>query len=314
MPYKAFPILYLTYRLNFPNNNTKFLVLVPCGASYSLFEIYGILMVKALAQKRVSGGKSAKKGRPVKKMASLKPPDRSSSRKSVLKAKSPKGKTKAESTSKIRKRSIRSEGVIREQPRDKKSVSRKSTAPLGSVPNRQEAPRLLRRTKATAAALALLERGIALIYQKNYKKALVELRELLAVFPAEREIIARAQSYIQICDREETAQQKAAISNDQLYSLGVVEHNKANYDKAISYYLQSLENHPDADYIYYSVAASLAKKGDSVKSIENLRKAIDLNADSRIYAKNDADFASLLNNEEFAELIGVNQQPSSEQQ
>jgi tetratricopeptide (TPR) repeat protein len=120
-------------------------------------------------------------------------------------------------------------------------------------------------------------------------------------------------SYIQICDREEAAQQKAAISNDQLYSLGVVEHNKANYDKAISYYLQSLENHPDADYIYYSVAASLAKKGDSVKSIENLRKAIDLNADSRIYAKNDADFSSLLNNEEFAELIGVNQLPSPEQ-
>lgn len=312
MPYKAFPILYLTYRLNFPNNNTKFLVLVPCGASYSLFDIYGILMVKASARKRVSGGKSVKIGRPVKKMASLKPPDRSSSRKSVLKAKSPKGKTKAGSALKPRKRSIRSERAIHEEPDDKKLESRKSTAPLGSVSDREEAPPLLRRTKTTAAALVLLERGIAFIYQKNYRKALAELRELLAAFPAEREILARAQSYIQICDREEAAQQKATISNDQLYSLGVVEHNKANYDKAISYYLQSLENHPDADYIYYSVAASLAKKGDSVRSIENLRKAIDLNADSRIYAKNDADFSSLLNNEEFAELIGVNQQPSPE--
>ena len=45
---------------------------------------------------------------------------------------------------------------------------------------------------------------------------------------------------------KEAAQKKQAISTDQLYTLGVLEHNKANYDAAITYFLQSLENHPNA--------------------------------------------------------------------
>lgn len=91
-----------------------------------------------------------------------------------------------------------------------------------------------------------------------------------------------------------------------------MEHNKANYDAAISYFLQSLEKHPKADYIYYSVAASHAMKGNLAQSLEFLRKAIDLNEDSRIYAKNDADFSALQPSREFAELVGLNQPVSTD--
>jgi tetratricopeptide (TPR) repeat protein len=169
---------------------------------------------------------------------------------------------------------------------------------------------LLRQTKTTSAALALLGKGVELIFQKNFKKAKSELKSLLELYPEEMDILARARSYIQICDREETALKKHNISSDQLYALGVLEHNKANYEAAIGYFLQSLEKHPDADYIYYSVAASQAMKGDLDHSIENLRKAVDLNEDSRIYAKNDSDFSALQARSEFAELVGLNQPPS----
>jgi tetratricopeptide (TPR) repeat protein len=91
-----------------------------------------------------------------------------------------------------------------------------------------------------------------------------------------------------------------------MYALGVLEHNKAYYDKAISYFNQALEKHPHADYIYYSIAASLALKGELVESIKNLRKAIELNEDSRIHAKNDPDFTVLETHLEFMELVGLN--------
>ena len=165
-------------------------------------------------------------------------------------------------------------------------------------------------TKTTAAALALLEKGIEHIYQKDYKKARGELKTLLETYPGETAILARTHSYMQICEREEAAQKKPAINTDQLYALGVLEHNKANYDTAVTYFLQSIENHPNADYIYYSIAASLAMKGDVEESIKNLRKAVELNEDSRIYAKNDSDFSSLQTQKEFQELIGLNQQPT----
>jgi tetratricopeptide (TPR) repeat protein len=166
-------------------------------------------------------------------------------------------------------------------------------------------PRLLRRTKTTTAALALLEKGIGHIHKRDFKKARAELKTLLETYPGEVDILARARSYIRICKREEAAQRKPPATTDQLYALGILEHNKANYDSAISYFLQSLESHPEADYIYYSVAASLAMKGDLPEAVKNLRKAVELNEDSRIYAKNDADFFALQTQKEFMELVGL---------
>jgi tetratricopeptide (TPR) repeat protein len=202
----------------------------------------------------------------------------------------------------------------KESMKKMEAESRKQAVQTGAPSAPAVPPHLLRQTKTTSAALALLQKGIELIFQKEFKKARSELRALLDAYPGEMDILARARSYIQICEREEAAQKKQSISTDQLYTLGVLEHNKANYDMAISYFLQSLENHPNADYIYYSVAASQAMKGDLGESIENLRKAVELNEDSRIYAKNDADFSALQTRKEFAELIGMTPVPATEQQ
>jgi len=164
---------------------------------------------------------------------------------------------------------------------------------------------LLRQTKTTTAALSQLGKGIELIYRKDFKKARNELSTLVKSYPEETEILARARSYIQICNREEQAQKKPEIPQDQLYSLGVLEHNKANYDLAISYFQDSLKKHPDADYIYYSLAASLAMKGDRQAFLDHLKKAIELNEDSRIHARNDNDFSAYETDQEFAELLGI---------
>ncbi len=166
-------------------------------------------------------------------------------------------------------------------------------------------PPLLSDSKSTAAALARLEKGIKALYQKDFKKARNELNSLLEDYPAEPEILARARTYLQICAREEAAQKKPTITNDQLYGLGVMEHNRGNYDGALNYFHQSLAQRPDADFIHYSVASSLAMKGDALEAIQALRKAIELNEDNRVYAKNDSDFISLHVHKEFTDLVGL---------
>lgn len=165
---------------------------------------------------------------------------------------------------------------------------------------------LLRRTKTTASALAQLEKGIELIYRKDFKKAISELQSLIEKYKNEAEITASARSYLDICKRSEARQKKTSPADqNQTYALGVLEHNRTNYDKAVAYFRQSLEIYPNADYIYYSIAASLALKGDVSLAVENLRKAVELNNDSLIHAKNDPDFAPLENNKEFLDIIGV---------
>jgi tetratricopeptide (TPR) repeat protein len=182
------------------------------------------------------------------------------------------------------------------------------------IPSVAEAPppRLLRDTKGTSAALALLEKAIKLIHQKDYKRAHVELNNLMREHPEEKEILARARSYIQICDREQPAGKKAPMTNDQLYALGVLEHNRGDYQTAISHFSQAIQKHHDADHIYYSMAASLAATGDAEAAIRNLCKAIELNEDNRVYAKNDPDFSSLYSLKEFIDLVGLNNSPANE--
>ncbi len=183
---------------------------------------------------------------------------------------------------------------------------KRARAELRKIAQPAEAPpRLLRDTKSTAAALQTLEKGIRLLYQKEIKKARIEFKSLLENYPGESEILARARSYLQICDREDAAHKKSAVTTDQLYTLGVMDHNRGNYDGAISYFRQSLEKSPHSDYIYYSLAASLAMKGDAAQALTTLQKAIELNEENRIYAKNDGDFSSLHVQKEFVDLVGL---------
>jgi len=195
---------------------------------------------------------------------------------------------------------------------EKKIMEAESRMPLNHLTAAETPSRLLRESKTTSAALAVLEKGINLIYQKEFKKARMELKNLVETYPSEPEILARARSYIRICDREEAAHKRPAVTNDQLYTLGVMAHNRGDYESAISFFRQSLEKHRDSDYIYYSLSASSAMSGDAREAITSLRRAIELNDENRIYAKNDADFSSLHAQKEFAELVGIAIPPTIE--
>lgn len=191
-------------------------------------------------------------------------------------------------------------------------VRRRPLRPTAPPPPPEHAPRLLPERKSTSAALSHLEKAIKLIYQKDFRKARQELKELAENYPAEKEILARAATFRQICDREESAHKRPVVTQDQLYSLGILEHNRGNYQGAVSYFLQSLEKHPQADYIYYSLAATSALQGDAAASVEYLRTAIRLNESNRIYAKNDSDFSSLYSDRDFTSLVGMSPQPTPE--
>jgi tetratricopeptide (TPR) repeat protein len=215
-------------------------------------------------------------------------------------------KRTARESAKVAKRAARSKGLL--------AAAETRTRPSfpAPLPPPEPAPPLLRESKSTTAALNRLEKGIKALYQKDFKKARLEFKSLLEDYPAEWEILARARSYLQICAREEAAHKRPAITNDQLYGLGVMEHNRGDYEGALGYFRQALSQRPEADHIHYSIAASLALKGDALEAIQTLRKAIEMNEDNRIYAKNDSDFLTLHVHKEFTDLVGLNPAPAGE--
>jgi tetratricopeptide (TPR) repeat protein len=257
-----------------------------------------------LAQKKSIKQKSRSVKAPAKKIRPKAAP-RMSRKNTAAKGKKPMPKARTKVTKRPPKSAVGSKGPALRARGKTKTKSEKPVSKAEATTAAIAPAHLLHQTKTTSAALSLLGKGVELIFQKDFKKAKNELKSLLQLYPGELDILARARSYIQICEREEANLKKPAASADQLYALGILEHNKANYDLAISYFLQSLAKHPNADYIYYSIAASHAKNGEVAKAIENLRKAVELNEDSRIYAKNDGDFSAIQAETEFAEIVGI---------
>jgi tetratricopeptide (TPR) repeat protein len=261
-----------------------------------------------LAQKVKKTLSSTKTKRSVKKTARER-----ISGKNMLRPKTTSTKSKTGAVRQVKIKGSKSRKSTQKEVVKMEANKKKSSSKPGVIaPVQDPTTGLLRQTKSSAAALKHLEKGIELIFKKDYKKALQELNSLCSKYREEAEIIARARSYISICERENAVQSKAEKTPEQMYALGVMEHNKAKYDEAISYYLRSLKDNPDLDYIYYSIAASQAMKGNLTESLDNLKKAIDLNNDSRIYARNDEDFSAFNDNEEFAELVGLIQDQPSE--
>ena len=261
------------------------------------------------------------KSQPRKRMTDRKRASRSGGKKSAATGK-PRagGKATARVSSKKRKREPASRtgkprGGSARKPRVSAAIpkeTRKNVPTMRPTAAPDKPPRLLGDTKSTTAALSLLEKVIKLIFLKDFRRARAEIKALMETYPGEKEILAKARSYLQICDREEAALRKPAVTGDQLYMFGVVEHNRGNYESAISVFNQLLAKQPDADYLYYAIAASSALRCDVVQALVNLRKAIGLNESNRVYAKNDPDFISLHEQGEFADLVGVVLQAKSE--
>ena len=250
-------------------------------------------MPKTTARKKASKQPQRKpKGKPAPKAAT--------------RGETPKARARTSARGKAARVRPAESGALRENGARDEGKAAAQIAPATAPPAPPPKPaRLLKESKSTSAALNLLEKAIKLIHQKEFRKARLELESLVDLYPGEAEIAARARTYIQICLREEAARQKRPPTNDELYALGVLEHNRGNYDAAIAYFRQSLEKRPDSDYILYSLAASLALKGEPEAALECLKKAIDLNEDNRVYAKNDSDFACLQDRADFSALLGL---------
>ena len=152
-------------------------------------------------------------------------------------------------------------------------------------------------------ALKELERGMAHLQKQNYAEALERFQSIVDSFPQEKELLDRAAVYIRICkgmiDRKPPQPKKP----EDFFYFGVIKANEAEYDEAVTYLSRALETSPKDEKVHYVLASTLALKGDRQEALDHLRKAVELNATNRIYARNDPDFEPLRDDETFQNLI-----------
>ena len=159
-------------------------------------------------------------------------------------------------------------------------------------------------TPGALAAVRAFEQALKLFNRHDYAAAKSAFEGVLTKFGDQFEIVARARTYLTICEQRLARTPSAPRSPDALYDQGVFELNKGAIRDAISLFEKALKPQPRADHVHYSLAAAYARLNDSPKALDALRRAISIRSVHRSHARRDLDFASLHSNEEFQQLTG----------
>ena len=151
----------------------------------------------------------------------------------------------------------------------------------------------------------LYAQALSLLQQKKHKSASKQFTRLIERFPGEIEIIAKAHSFLRICDRHLSDPKKeSAPTPEEIFNQGVFYHNDGRYDKALGDYSRALKlSKKNNNHIYYAMAATELSMGNADDALNHLEKAIQLNEENRFFANNDPDFEPLATNNRFRNLV-----------
>lgn len=149
--------------------------------------------------------------------------------------------------------------------------------------------------------LASFESAMKQFHARRFKEA----RDLFqaATLGPERDIAHRARLHATICEgRLEQAPVNLQTAEDY-YNYGIALLNTRKIDDARRHLQQALSLAPEADHVFYALAAAQALSGDAAGAHEHLKRAIELDAKNRLMARQDGDFASLASHSTFQALL-----------
>lgn len=180
----------------------------------------------------------------------------------------------------------------------------KSEPPSGKPALRGDSSSVRAPSKAFAGAVAALEAGIKLMYAEEFEKAIKTLNKVIADYPDEPEIQASAKARVQACEKKLNERARAVLrSPDDHYNLGIAFLNRGDLDSALNHFQQALKLSPRADHILYAIAAANALQGNKDQAITYLKQSIHHRPENRFQAVQDHDFAGLIEEPAFKELI-----------
>jgi tetratricopeptide (TPR) repeat protein len=140
-------------------------------------------------------------------------------------------------------------------------------------------------------------------HKRDLEQACELFRSIVAEFPEESELLERVHTWLRICEKAVVPKPSRPQTAEDHYKLGIVRYNEGQLGQALEHFDRALVLEPRSDKIHYVMAAAYALRSEGDRSLEHLKKAIDLNEDNRVFAANDTDFDLLKEHAEFRALV-----------
>jgi tetratricopeptide (TPR) repeat protein len=193
--------------------------------------------------------------------------------------------------------------ISKESPRPRVPARPSSSKPAPT--GKASAPVLQKpQIQPISGALKALETGIKLMYAEQYDKAIKCFHALMADFPDEVEVQASVRANIQACEKKMNDRARTVIrSSDDHYHMAVAFLNGGQVDSAMNHLQQALKLEPKGSHILYAIAAANALKGNKEQALSFLKQSIHHGPENRFHAAQDNDFANLVEEPAFRELL-----------
>ena len=166
---------------------------------------------------------------------------------------------------------------------------------LSVAPLDPEAPARQQQMKSYEEALKYFQQ------QKFHRSK--ELLEHVVEGPS-KELQDRARVHLRICEQRISRAPAVVLkSAEDHYTQGVALMNLGRWDEAREHLDRARKAAPKADHVVYAMAALDCLTGEADSAMQNLKIAIQLRPENRYHARNDQDFAFLLEDPRFTELL-----------
>ncbi len=175
--------------------------------------------------------------------------------------------------------------------------------PAAPVPS----PEALAAQAAAAArrrkAIAAYERGLKAMQRRDFRGAATAFTSVLEEFPAERELHDRCRLYLQVCARETVPQAPRPSTPDELVYAATVALNNAAHDESLGHLRQAIGQDADDERAHYMLAVVYAQTDQLDLAVTHLERAVELEPENRLVARQEPDFESLREHERVQQLL-----------
>ena len=152
-------------------------------------------------------------------------------------------------------------------------------------------------------ALAFYERGVIALQRRKLAEATTLLRAVIDSYPEEKELHERARVYLTVCERQATARDATPATAEERVYAATLAVNSGEYDRGIEA-LQALSGElPDDDHVQYMLAVVHTLRGNCELALPHLQRAIELNPENRVLARQDADLEPLRRDPQCRRLL-----------
>jgi tetratricopeptide (TPR) repeat protein len=146
------------------------------------------------------------------------------------------------------------------------------------------------------------EEAMRQFHEQKFHKAKQSFERVLE--GPSRELIDRAQVHLRVCERRMTKPPELnPRTSEEHYHHGVAMMNLGRWEESRQALERARKLAPKADFVFYALAALDSLTGEAESAMTHLKAAIELRPENRYHARNDEDFAYLLEDPRFTELL-----------